>query len=181
MRVRGASTESFVPAARVQGAALSRPKKQLALASAQGILGSPAAAKQMRRLCGPGCGAVRQDVLAEADMDVSPEGDAGFEEWVAHRKAKKKGWGKKKEEGDSGKNRFGGMARLSMALTCAREFVIVVTPAPASTAQHRNAHRLMSPEVSRHLILHPCAKSLDLLFLPHQRNHWSAPRLMSRP
>ena len=74
-----ASPEAFVLATFMQGAAISRSEKMLALASVQGNLGFPDVTKQMRRLFGPHGGAARQDVLVVADMHASSEEGTDFE------------------------------------------------------------------------------------------------------
>ena len=86
LRLGGASPEVFVALLCAQNAALSRSGKSLACGRAQGNLGAPAAAEQMRRPCGPGGGAARPDVPA-ADSGVSSDEGADFEVWAAYRKA----------------------------------------------------------------------------------------------
>ena len=75
MRLEGAPPETFASAPCKKNAFLPQSEKSLVLASAQGNLGVPAVARQMRRLFGPRGGAVRQDVLAATDADVSSNGD----------------------------------------------------------------------------------------------------------
>ena len=82
----------------MQGAALPRPERALVFASAQGTPRSPAEAKQMRTRSGPCDGAARHDVLVADDIDAPSEAGADLEAWLAQRKAKKKGGGKKRED-----------------------------------------------------------------------------------
>ena len=71
MRLGGASPETFASAPCIRNAFLPQSEKSLVLASAQGNLGIPAVAQQARWLFGPRGSAVRQDVLAATDADVS--------------------------------------------------------------------------------------------------------------
>ena len=72
----------------MHNAASPKYKQSLVLASIRNNLAFPEVSSQMRRLFGPRASAVRQDVLAAADLDtVSEEED--YAAWVAYRKARK--------------------------------------------------------------------------------------------
>ena len=79
-----AFAEACVSALRTQKAALSQSEKSLAVASAQGKLGFPAAGRQVRILFGPCGGAACQDVPTASNFDASSEGDSDCEAWVEY-------------------------------------------------------------------------------------------------
>ena len=66
--------------------------------------GFPAVAKQLRRLFGPCAGAVRQDVLAAAEVDAFSGDDVDDESWTVYRRAEIKGDEKKGEKDESREN-----------------------------------------------------------------------------
>ena len=88
---RGALPDGFVSISRMQKAALPSTSKSLLMASVQGSLDFPRAAKQMRRLSDR-CGVPsRQEVLAATEMDAkSGGGDLSYDAPAANRRAKSK-------------------------------------------------------------------------------------------
>lgn len=58
----------------------------------------------MRRLPGPRGGAARRDVSVAADIDVASGRETDSEAWAAHRKAERKGDGRRTEDGDERKS-----------------------------------------------------------------------------
>ena len=87
MQVGGSFPETMVPILCMQSASLSRSDESLALAREQGSLGIAAVAGRTRRLFGPTCGSVRQDVLVAMGVDAhSSDGD--FDAQVVYRQRK---------------------------------------------------------------------------------------------
>ena len=88
MQIGGDPAEAFASALRMRNAPPSQSEKALVFASAHGNLGNFAVARQMRRLFGPRGTAVRQQVLAATNVDVSLDDD-DVALWLARRKTKK--------------------------------------------------------------------------------------------
>ena len=85
--------DEFASVLCVQNAALLGNGKSMGLACVQNNLAFPGAPSLMRRLFGPRGSAVRQDVLAAADLGPAL-GEEDYAAWVAYRKARK---GQKRE------------------------------------------------------------------------------------
>ena len=88
MQMGGAFPGALAHVLRMRNAALPRAEKSSILAGAQGNVGFPAVAEQLRRLFGPRGGAAHQDVFVAADIDLSSEEETDFDAWAAYRKAK---------------------------------------------------------------------------------------------
>ena len=80
--------DEFVSALCMEGAALSKNEKTLALSNPRNTLASPGVWAQMRRLFGLRGYASRQDVRVSAEMDAMSE-EEYFEAWAEYRKAKR--------------------------------------------------------------------------------------------
>ena len=103
MQIGGASSGAFVSESCMRNASLTRSAKSLVLGSMQGNPDLPAVAKPMCRLFGPSGGAASQGVPAAADIYASSREGTDSAEWVAHRKAKKKGGDKQREKEERGR------------------------------------------------------------------------------
>ena len=90
MQMGGGSPGDFGSALCMRDASLARSSKSLALAGLQGNLGISAAARQMRRLCGPCGGIARQDVSAAVGVDANSTDGDHFVAWDARRETKKR-------------------------------------------------------------------------------------------
>ena len=83
IQMGGAIPEVSLSTTCMRSASPSRPEKSLALASAQGNLGTPDVAQQMRRLFGSRGGAVRRDISAATDLDLDPNGAPQSEKTIS--------------------------------------------------------------------------------------------------
>ena len=103
MQMGGGSPEASVSALRVQIASLAKSEECLVSASFHGNVNFSTAATKMRRLPGSYRGAVRQDVLVAADVDMSSEEGSDHAAWLAYRRAQKKKGRARREDGDAAK------------------------------------------------------------------------------
>ena len=89
--------EQFVSISTVNNAGLPRQVKSLVMASSQKRLKFEGASAHMRRLFGSRGDRGRQDGVLTGEGNGSQGGDEDLEAWVAYRKAKERGAGKKKQ------------------------------------------------------------------------------------